>query len=88
MKLIVAGGTGYLATEVIRQSLLIPEITSIVVLARKLIQVDDGIGSSKLKTVVLQDYGEYSDDVKTALTGADACIWYRRSFASSIITIY
>lgn len=47
VKLIVVGGAAYLATEIIRQSLLTPKISSVVVLARTL-QVD-GARSSKLK---------------------------------------
>lgn len=74
MKLIITGGTGYLATEVIRQSLLTPKISSVVVLARKLVQVD-GDGSSKLRSIVVRDYDEYPDNVKAEFTGADACIW-------------
>ncbi|KAF8859615.1 hypothetical protein BDZ45DRAFT_353534 [Acephala macrosclerotiorum] len=74
MKLVVAGGTGLLATEVIRQSLQIPEITSVIALARKPVHAD-GINSSKLKSAIINDYGEYPDDVKAEFAGADACIW-------------
>jgi hypothetical protein len=75
MKLIVAGGTGLVATEVIRQSLQMREITLVIALARKPVQVD-GIESSKLKSVIISDYGEYPDHVKAEFAGADACIWY------------
>lgn len=75
MKLIVAGGTGLVATEVIRQSLQMKEITSVIALSRKPVHVD-GIDASKLKTVIIKDYGDYPDDVKAKLAGADACIWY------------
>ncbi|PWY64731.1 hypothetical protein BO94DRAFT_629345 [Aspergillus sclerotioniger CBS 115572] len=73
MKLIVTGATGLLGTEVIRQSLQNNKITQVIALARKPVQVD--INSSKLKSVVIRDYGEYPDDVKADLSGADACIW-------------
>lgn len=75
MKLIVAGGTGLVATEVIRQSLQMREITSVIALARKPVQVD-GLESSKLKSVIISDYGEYPDHVKAEFAKADACIWY------------
>jgi hypothetical protein len=75
MKLIIAGGTGLLATEVIRQSLEMPEITSVIALARKPVQIE-GTESSKLKTVIISDYGTYSNEVKAEFTGAEACIWY------------
>ncbi len=75
MKLIIAGGTGLVATEVIKQSLQRPEITSVIALARKPVQID-GAESSKLKSVIIGDYGDYPDHVKAELAGADACIWY------------
>lgn len=76
MKLIVAGATGLVATEIIRQSLQIAEITSVIALARKPIKVDESPHSSKLKSVVVSDYAEYPDHVKADFAGADACIWY------------
>ncbi|KAJ6507904.1 putative nucleoside-diphosphate-sugar epimerase [Mycena vitilis] len=75
MKLIVAGATGYVAQEVIRQSLRMPQVTSVVALARKPVVAPDGEGASKLKSVVIKDYDNYSDEVKKEFAGADACIW-------------
>ncbi|KAL1892776.1 hypothetical protein Sste5346_006859 [Sporothrix stenoceras] len=83
MKLIIAGATGYVATELIRQSLRRPDITSVVALARKTTPIPNDVtpGSSeaaKFTSVVVKDYeGPYDADesVKTALAGADACIW-------------
>ncbi|KAH9907826.1 NAD(P)-binding protein [Xylariomycetidae sp. FL2044] len=79
MKLIITGGTGYIAKEVIRRSLSQAEITSVVAVARKPVPVPDGLETgadpSKLKSVTVQDYTEYSDEVKKEFAGADACIW-------------
>lgn len=83
MKLIIAGATGYVATELIRQSLRRPDITSVVALARKTTPIPSDVapGSSeaaKFTSVVVKDYeGPYDadDSVKKALAGADACIW-------------
>lgn len=79
MKLIVAGATGFVATEVIRQSLSIPEITSIIALARRPVStpsdLSPGADTSKLRSVVLESYGTYPDGVRKQLAGADACIW-------------
>ncbi|OQD92403.1 hypothetical protein PENSOL_c041G02227 [Penicillium solitum] len=76
MKLIVAGATGLVGSEIIRQCLQINEITQIIALARKPIDAEDGTDpTSKLKSVVIRDYGEYSADVKAEFAGADACIW-------------
>ncbi|KAJ5804577.1 uncharacterized protein N7518_000880 [Penicillium psychrosexuale] len=76
MKLIVAGATGLVGSEIIRQCLQINEITQVIALARKPVQVEEGTDpTSKLKSVVIRDYGEYSADVKAEFAGADACIW-------------
>lgn len=77
MKLVVVGGTGLVATEIIRQSLRVPQITSVVALARRPVQLDvDAPNTSKFESVVVRDYAHYGDSVKAALVGADACIWY------------
>jgi nucleoside-diphosphate-sugar epimerase len=76
MKLIVTGATGFVGTEVIRQSLRMGQITSVVALARKPVTFEDGTDVSKLKSLVIKDYGEYPDEVKRELAGADACIWF------------
>jgi uncharacterized protein YbjT (DUF2867 family) len=77
MKLIVGGATGFVAQEVIRQSLAMPQIASVVALARKPVTPPSGAGegASKLKSVVVRDYDDYSDEVKKEFAGADACIW-------------
>lgn len=77
MKLIVTGATGLVGTEIIKQSLRIPEITSVIALARHPVEISDesGVDAAKFKSVVIRDYGEYTDDVKAEFAGADACIW-------------
>jgi hypothetical protein len=80
MKLIVAGSTGFVATEVIRQAVSHPSITSILALARRTTAVPQNVGpgadTTKLKSVVCEDFGNYPESVKKELSGADACIWY------------
>ncbi|CAK7224501.1 hypothetical protein SBRCBS47491_005573 [Sporothrix bragantina] len=80
MKLIIAGATGYVATELIRQSLRRPDVTSVVALARKSTTAPSDVASpdaAKLTSVVVKDYetGPYDDATRKALAGADACIW-------------
>lgn len=81
MKLIIAGASGYVATEVIRRSLSLPQITSIIALARRPVSAPDNLGPgadvSKLHSAVVKDYDAYPDDVKEQFADADACIWYR-----------
>ncbi|KAJ9396055.1 hypothetical protein DTO282F9_7030 [Paecilomyces variotii] len=79
MKLIVAGATGFVGTEVVRQALSNPGITSVIALARRTTPVpqntDPGADISKLKFVVTDNFEEYSEDARKDLSGADACIW-------------
>ncbi|KAK8133681.1 hypothetical protein PG984_005693 [Apiospora sp. TS-2023a] len=76
MRLIITGATGFVGSEVLRQALRMPEITSIVAVARKPVQVEGSdAASSKLKSVIVQDYDQYPDDVKKEFAGAGACIW-------------
>ncbi|KAK8115248.1 hypothetical protein PG999_007317, partial [Apiospora kogelbergensis] len=76
MKIVIIGGTGLVATELIRQGLTIPEITSIVAVARRPVHLEADVpDSSKFKSVTLRDYEEFTDIVKSELAGADVCIW-------------
>jgi hypothetical protein len=80
MKLIVAGSTGFVATELIRQALSNPAVKSIAALARRETAVPANPGENadptKLRSVVCDDFLHYSDSVKKELENADACIWY------------
>ncbi len=76
MKLIIVGASGFVATELISQALRRPDVTNLVALSRKPVTAPDGENAAKLKSVVISDYGEYPDDVKKELAGANACIWY------------
>jgi nucleoside-diphosphate-sugar epimerase len=79
MKLIVTGATGFVATEVIRQSLSNPTITSIIAISRKPVPVPSNLSSdsdtSKFRSIVIKDYSDYPEDVKKEFVGAGACIW-------------
>lgn len=79
MKLIVAGATGFVGTEVIRQALSNPKVTSILALARRTTPVPSNTGpgadASKLQSVVCDNFEDYSEGVKQQLAGADACVW-------------
>ena len=80
MKLIVAGSSGFVASQVIRQSLSIPDITSVIAIGRRPVSPPSNLGKgadpSKLHSVVLDSYGSWPDNVKKQLADADACIWY------------
>ncbi|PHH75720.1 hypothetical protein CDD82_4315 [Ophiocordyceps australis] len=75
MKLVIAGSSGFVGTELIRQALAHPEITSVVALGRRETQVPSDVSRAKLKSVICNDFENYPQSVKDGLAGADACIW-------------
>jgi uncharacterized protein YbjT (DUF2867 family) len=79
MKLIVAGSTGFVGSEVIRQAVSHPAITSIVALARRPTPVPQSDSPradvSKLKSAICEDFEDYPESLLQELAGADACIW-------------
>ena len=79
MKLIVAGSTGFLGTEIIRQAVSNRAISSVLALARRETPAPPNVkpeDAKKLQSVIVKDFENYSEDVKQTLAGADACIWY------------
>lgn len=75
MKLVISGGSGFVATELIKQSLQLPSVTKLVVLSRKPISTPQGIDTVKLKTVLLEDYENYPVEARDEMAGANAFIW-------------
>lgn len=81
MKLIIAGASGYVATECIRQALQDPRFTTVIALARREVTAPTDLGPqanpAKLISVVVKNYDieSYEEEVKRQLVGADACIW-------------
>lgn len=76
MKIIVTGATGLVGQAIIRQCLSHKAVASIVAVARKPISIDDVEDTSKLKSVVVQDYEEYPASAIAEFADADVCIWY------------
>ena len=77
MKLVIGGSSGFLGTELVRQALANPTVTSIIGLSRRETAVPDGSSDpdGKLQSVVCGDFENYSDSIKQQVAGADACIW-------------
>ncbi|KAI9699565.1 MAG: hypothetical protein M1820_007063 [Bogoriella megaspora] len=78
MKLVITGATGWVGTEVVRQALRNPAVTSIVALGRNPTSIpkNSGPNASKLQSVILDDWtSPYPEAVQTAIAGADGCIW-------------
>lgn len=77
MKLVIGGATGFVGTELLRQALENPAVTSIVGLSRRETKLPEGSSdaSGKLKSVVCEDLASYPADLKKELGDVDACIW-------------
>lgn len=81
MKLIITGATGFVGSEVVRQALRNPAVTSVAVIARKAVPVPPNEDSSKLQSFVLNDWtSTYPESLQEHLKDADACIWYIKSY--------
>ena len=83
MKLIITGASGFVATELLRQSLRHPSITSVVAISRRPVPQPKGLPAGeagKLRVVQVKDYGELDvEQVREAAAGAEGCIWYESS---------
>ncbi|KAJ7504311.1 hypothetical protein B0H11DRAFT_1981622 [Mycena galericulata] len=85
MKIILAGATGFIGTEVLAQCLRNPVITSIVVLSRRPLPGIISAHPDKVHVIVMKDFKAYSTEAVKQLEGADACIWaFARAFAPTL----
>lgn len=72
MKVILTGSTGTVGSAVLQRCIDHPEITSIVALTRRPLDVT----SPKLNNILHEDFLTYDEDVIDQMKGAQACIWY------------
>lgn len=72
MKVIITGATGYIGGAALKRALAVPEVTEVIVLARR----EPEIQNSKLTTLIKKDFNTYTSDEIAKLKGAEACIWY------------
>ncbi|KFY05294.1 hypothetical protein O988_00097, partial [Pseudogymnoascus sp. VKM F-3808] len=73
MKVILTGATGFIGSEVLRQALLHPSISTLIVLSRR--PLSPPITHPKLQVIILADFAIYPADVLAQLDGVEACIW-------------
>lgn len=85
MKLVIAGATGLLGSELVHQSLRMPAVSSVVALGRRAVSAPDGANAAKLKNVIVEDFGSYSEDVRREFEGAGACIWYELTVSGTFL---
>jgi uncharacterized protein YbjT (DUF2867 family) len=74
MKLIVTGATGFIGSEVVRQCISNPTVTSILVVSRRE-PAKEITGSSKVKVILHQDFSGWPSSLSDQLEGAEGCIW-------------
>lgn len=74
MRVILTGSTGWVGGEVLDQCLANPEITSIITFTRRALPKAEE--HPKLKTVIVEDFMKYSEEMLNELRDADGCIWY------------
>ena len=74
MKAILSGSSGFIGGEILNQCIAHAQITSIVVLCRRLLP-EPAASNEKVKVIVLKDFLKYPDDVLREFKEADFCIW-------------
>ena len=74
MKLVIAGATGFVGKALLKQALGCSDITSIVTLARRPVDLEDA-DTAKVTDFVLDDLEHYPAALIEKLADADACIW-------------
>jgi uncharacterized protein YbjT (DUF2867 family) len=75
MKVIVAGATGFVGSEVLYTALQHPAVTSVVSLTRRAVVDPRVVEHAKWESILLDDFEHYPPDVMTRLQGAVGCIW-------------
>lgn len=74
MKIIIVGGTGFIGGAILRHAINCSEVTSILALSRRELPADVST-EEKVKTVIMNDFSVYSEEVIEELQGYEACIW-------------
>jgi uncharacterized protein YbjT (DUF2867 family) len=70
MKVIVTGATGMVGSEVVRQAIEDNDISEVITLARKPLNIEH----AKVKNIIHKDFMDYSS-LHSILASCDACIW-------------
>ena len=73
MKIIIVGASGLVGTELLRQTLTHPSITTVIAVTRRTLAPPSP--SPKFQNVIVKDYDQYAGDAKSAFKDANACIW-------------
>lgn len=74
MKVIIAGATGLIGSEVLSQIIQNTSITSIIILSRRPLP-EIATRDARIKVIVMESFLRYDDEVKKELSGAKAVLW-------------
>lgn len=72
MKVFITGSTGTVGGGVLERCLAHPQITSVVALTRRPLDIQN----LKLNNIIHKDFLTYNDNLVEQLKGSEACIWY------------
>jgi len=75
MKLIVAGATGFVGSEVLFAALQHPAVTRVVSLSRRAVIDPRIVKHAKWESILLEDFEHYPPDAMAKMQGAVGCIW-------------
>lgn len=75
MKLIVAGATGFVGSEVLYTALQHPAVTSVISLSRRAVIDPRIVDHAKWENIVLEDFEHYPPDAMARMQDAVGCIW-------------
>lgn len=77
-KLAVYGSTGMVGAEVVHEALMAPKVANVVAIARREVTAPATVNADcakKLSSIVLKDFLEYPNEVRSNLADIDCCIY-------------
>ena len=72
MKVLIAGATGGIGSQALRQSLAHPQITKVVAFTRRSLSLEH----PKLDNILIKDFAKWPEDVLIQHADAAGMIWY------------
>jgi NAD dependent epimerase/dehydratase family enzyme len=79
MKVVFTGSSGYIGSQVFKQTIADERIHSIVSLVRRQ-PANSWIQHSKVETIIVKDFNNFDEETITEIDDADAAIWCAGTF--------
>ena len=74
MKIILAGTSGFIGSEILSRLLLNPSVTHLIILSRRPLP-EIAARDPRISVIVLENFLVYPETVTNELVGARACLW-------------